>query len=519
MAITFPLGQPLPFDNGDGFWVAGWFCLAPLMVASARCRTLRSAAALGLAAGLTAYTMVLCWIFPFLQTWAKLSVPEAAGVGGLLILYVSSYTALFCTCVSLSSRRWGSAAAYLLAPAAWTGLELTRATLLTGFPWCLLGASQQAAPAAIQVADLTGTYGVSFVLAAGSSVMALAFDRLTGNRPDGRGSGPWIPLFLVLLISASLAYGGWRLRRAGGVDASLEVALIQANVAQADKWDPAQRDLIEADHDTMTREAARRGAGFIVWSESSVPISLTRHPDYARRLESLADETGAEMLLGTVTYDQVGGTMAPFNSAVMVKPREGISGRYDKLHLVPFGEYVPLKKLLFFLAPLVQEASDFQPGKGINLLSARFGPVGTLICYEAIFPELTRRYARAGASLMVNITNDAWYGDTAMPRQHLLLAAMRAVESRRWLLRCANTGISAVVDPAGRITSRSRLNEKTILAAEVAPGQGVTLYAAVGDAFAICCVILTLAALCIPRMFVPRMFRRRLDPAGEHDVR
>src|SRR5678815_2780303 len=102
MAITFPLGQPLPFDNGDGFWVAGWFCLAPLMVASARCRTLRSAAALGLAAGLTAYTMVLCWIFPFLQTWAKLSVPEAAGVGGLLILYVSSYTALFCTCVSLS---------------------------------------------------------------------------------------------------------------------------------------------------------------------------------------------------------------------------------------------------------------------------------------------------------------------------------------------------------------------------------------------------------------------------------
>ena len=513
MALAFPVGRPLPLDNGDGCWALGWLCLAPLMVAATRCKMTRSAAALGLLTGVTAFAMVLCWIFPFLQRWARLSVPEAGGVGGLLILYVASYAAAFAVCLSLWSRRWGRGVAYLLAPAAWTALELARATLLTGFPWCLLGYSQQTVPVAIQVGDLAGPYGISFVLAAASAVLAWAFDRVTKHSIAGRG-GLWIPVVLVLFIAAALGYGGWRLRSAESLATPLHVALVQANVAQDEKWDPAEKDRIEADHDAMTREAASRGAGLIVWSESSVPISITRHPDYSRRLESLARETGAEILLGTVTYDLRDGVMVPFNSAVIVKPVEGITDRYNKLHLVPFGEYVPLKNLLSFLTPLVQEAGDFHPGDEIRLLRARLGPIGTLICYEAIFPELTRRYARAGALLMVNLTNDAWYGDTAMPRQHLLQAAMRAVESRRWLLRCANTGISAVVDPTGRITHRTLLDEKKLVEARVALVEEVTPYAAVGDLFAICCVILTLAALVIPKNL-----KRRPDPPGEADAR
>lgn len=494
-ALSFPLGPPLPVPNGDGWWLAGWVCLAPLMVAAVRARRWLDAAALGLITGLTAYSMILAWIFPFLIRWAKLSLLEAGAVGSLLILYVSLYSVVFSICVNIWSRRWGAAPALLLAPVAWTGLEFARGVLLTGFPWCLLGSSQQPAVAAIQVADLTGVYGVSFMLCAASALLAWAMGGAWRIGTAKGSGGRTVPAILGAVVAAGLSYGAWRQGSLPDERPSLPVALIQANVAQADKWDPEERDRIERDHVAMTREAARRGARFIVWSESSVPISITHHPEYVRRLESLARETGADLLVGTVTYGSNEGAPTPFNSAVLVTPGEGLSGRYDKLHLVPFGEYVPLKDLLFFIQPLVQEASDFQPGGDIRLLAGSVPPVGTLICYEAIFPELTRRYVRAGAALLVNITNDAWYGDTAMPRQHLLQTAVRAVESRRWVLRCANTGISAVVDPTGRISARAGFEREQILESRVAPVSGITVYAAIGDAFAICCVILTCASM------------------------
>src|SRR5262249_16459982 len=156
----------------------------------------------------------------------------------------------------------------------------------------------------------------------------------------------------------------------------------------------------------------------------------------------LARETGADLVVGTVTYDARQGHLVPFNSAVLIGPDGPRGDRYDKQHLVPFGEYVPLRKLLFFVAPLVQEVRDFEPGTGATPLPAERLRPGPLICYEAVFPELTRAWVRQGAEAIVNLTNDAWYGDTAMPRQHLSMAILRAVESRRWLLRCANTGIS-----------------------------------------------------------------------------
>src|SRR2546426_2956331 len=168
MALSFPIGPPLPIPNPDGWWPAGWVCLAPLMLAASRARRSREAAAMGLVSGFISFAMILAWLFPFLIRWARLSAPEAAAVGCLLILYVSAYVACFAACVNVWSRRWGSATAFLLSPAAWTGLELGRGVLLTGFPWCLLGYSQLPVTSSIQVADIAGVYGVSFVLAAAS---------------------------------------------------------------------------------------------------------------------------------------------------------------------------------------------------------------------------------------------------------------------------------------------------------------------------------------------------------------
>jgi len=509
MALAFPLGPPLPLGSWPGWWPLGWVCLAPMMVASVLARSRARAFLWGMVAGTTAHTAILCWLHPFLVRWARLSSVEAAGVTALLILYVALYAGAFSLCVQVWAQRWGPSAALVLAPACWSALELARGSLLTGFPWCLLGYSQHPVLTPIQVADLTGIYGVSFLMASAGSLAAIHLTQLAGRRGLGRSRriDRWAPWLLVACLALGLGYGVFRVATPAVQEQTgdqLSVALIQANVPQADKWDPIQQGRIEADHVAMTREAASRGASLIVWSETSVPISITHHPDYALRLEALATETGADLLVGTVIYGPPAASgsdpeleSAPRNSAVLVRSQGGISGRYDKVHLVPFGEYVPMKRLLSFLEPLVHEASDFQSGEGTRILKGTRAPFSTLICYEAIFPDLTRSAAAMGAEMIVNITNDAWYGDTGMPRQHLAHAALRAVESRRYLLRCANTGISVIVAPSGRVEAFSSLGQKEILMGAVVPSDELTVYAASGDLFGIACVILAALSLAI----------------------
>ncbi|HKY32688.1 MAG TPA: apolipoprotein N-acyltransferase [Candidatus Polarisedimenticolia bacterium] len=490
LALAFPLGPPLPFSLESGLWPAGWIALAPLLAGAVRAARPAEAAAGGLLAGTVGYALLMPWMGPFLMRWGLLSWVEAAAVTAALVLYMAIFPGVFAWGVRFLGGRAGTAAALLASPCLWVALELARGRLFTGFPWCLLGYSQAGFPAAIQVAGLAGVYGVSFALACSSAgVAALILGRAPGARGVRRaGAG------LLACASGVLLYGVFRLAQPAA-EAAIPVALVQANVPQSDKWDPSERDRIEARHVGMTREAAARGARLIVWSESSVPYSITRHPEYERRLRDLAAETGAELLVGTVAYEPRGGRMAPLNSAYLVLPGGAAGGRYDKQHLVPFGEYVPLRRLLFFLEPLVQEAGDFEPGPGGAPLPAAAGSIGTLICYEAIFPELAAAWGREGAQILANLTNDAWYGDTAMPRQHLAQSVVRAVEAGRWLLRCANTGISAIVDPRGRITASAPLGRTELLEGRVAALTGTTLYAAAGDVFAFACAIVGVAAL------------------------
>ncbi len=504
MALSFPLA-PFPGGSTWGLWPCGWLCLAPLLAASSRPGSVAGAALGGLAAGFAAFVPVLAWMYPFLARWGMLSPPEAGGIYLLLVFWVALFMAAFTTLVRLWSARWGPVAAIAMAPAAWVALELGRGRMLTGFPWCLLGYSQARLPTAIQVANLGGVYAVSFLLACAGSALALIWLALGREVPFRRALPPAGALAAVAM--AGVAYG---LAIPGDPDVGPEpvhVALVQANVAQSEKWDPQERARIEADHVRLTREAAAQGARLIVWSESSVPASITSDRRYAERLDQLARETGSDLVVGTVAYEMRGARRVPFNSAVLIGP-EGMRGsRYDKEHLVPFGEYVPLRRLLFFVEPLVQEAGDFEPGGGGPPLPATGIPLGPLICYEAVFPELTRARVRSGADALVNLTNDAWYGDTAMPRQHLSMAILRAVESRRWLLRCANTGLSALVDPRGRVRGLTRLDETTVLHGEVAPVREISVYVRAGDAFAIACGILTAASTIA-------VLRRRPSPAG-----
>ncbi|HET9480429.1 MAG TPA: hypothetical protein VFP98_01610, partial [Candidatus Polarisedimenticolia bacterium] len=270
LAAAFPLGPPALPATTDGWWALGWVCLAPMMVAAARASSRRNAALAGLAAGLVAYGLVFAWILPFLSRWGMLSAPEDWGVFLPMILYLASYTSTFCLCVRTFAGRWGEPAALLLAPAAWTALELIRAKILTGFPWCLLGYSQHGIPAAIQVADLAGVYGVSFQLASSAALLACIVTRpRTGGtaRPSRRAAAA----ALGIVSALGPLYGAARLATMPAHSETIKAALVQANIPQSEKWDPREAARIELDHFAMTREAAAAGASLIVWSESAVP--------------------------------------------------------------------------------------------------------------------------------------------------------------------------------------------------------------------------------------------------------
>ncbi|MEE9615114.1 MAG: apolipoprotein N-acyltransferase, partial [Thermodesulfobacteriota bacterium] len=311
----------------------------------------------------------------------------------------------------------------------------------------------------------------------------------------------------IILLTSVLGYG---FIRKGRVDAAvsgweeLEVALAQGNIDQSFKWDPAFQQKSIALYRDLTIKAGKDGAELVVWPETAVPFYLESDPMGPVVLD-IANEAGVRILTGAPAYDPDiraggggGGGRNYFNSAYLIAPPGIITGRYDKIHLVPFGEYVPLKKLLFFVDKLTHGIGDFTPGTSTEPL--KFGRpggkggvgLGVLICYEAIFPAIARAFVRDGATLLVNVTNDAWFGKTSAPYQHLAMTAVRAVENRVFLVRAANTGISAIVDPAGRIIERSELFEEALVMGSVGLRQGgKSFYTLYGDVFALGCLALT----------------------------
>ncbi len=259
----------------------------------------------------------------------------------------------------------------------------------------------------------------------------------------------------------------------------------------------------------MTREAARDGARFIVWPESSLPFYFQEDPAGGDLVRRLAFDTRAYILAGS---DQIERGDLPkfYNAAFLVTPDGTVGGIYRKMHLVPFGEYVPLKRLLFFASPLVEAVSDFSPGEQVVMLPVAGRPVSTAICYEVVYPDLARDAVARGSQLLTTITNDAWYGRSSAPWQHFEQASLRAVEQGRYLARSANTGISGIVDPYGRVVARSNLFEQVVVRGEVRLLEARTLYSRIGDLFAYVMALLTLAAV-----LAARASRKRLAAARQ----
>jgi len=424
-----------------------------------------------------------------------------------LLAYLAAFPAAFTALLHRVRVRRGPVAALAIAPCLWVGLEILRNYALTGFPWARLGLVLHGFPLLLQGAALAGVYGLSLVLMG----VAVAGAALAGAVP--RGAALRLAAAAACGVVIVAVWGGVRLAaleeeaREAAPGRRLRVACVQGNVAQAQKWEPGQAEAHLATHVRLSDQAYRDGAELVVWPESSLPMALRSQARMEAVVRDVARRAGRPLLVGSL--DVRGGSpggRAIYNSAFLLAPDGSIAGVYDKVHLVPFGEYVPAARWLWFVDSLVQEVGSLQAGAEGHPLTTRSlaAPLGVEICYEVVFPELSRRSVRLGAGLLVNLTNDAWFGETAAPYQHFAEAQVRAVEVGRYLVRAANTGVSGIVAPSGEVLATAPLGAQQVVAAEVVWRDARTPYVVVGDLVAWACVTLAAAVLVLPASRAPQ---------------
>lgn len=476
LALSFP--QP-------GLSLLAWFAFVPLLVAADGLPA-RHCFKLGFAAGCTAYAGIFYWLNIVMTGFGHLHWTVSASLWLALAGYLALYPAAVLWLTRSAELRGISPLCSF--PVAWVGGELIRSHLLTGCPWAILGHSQYRTLPLIQISDLTGVFGVSFLVAFANVVFFRMWCWL--RKRDARYP---VAGFLALLgmLAVTLGYGFRALYRPEQ-GATQRVLLVQGNIAQDVKWNPAFQESTVATYERLSRKGCQSPDTLVVWPESALPFYLQGERAYAARVTSLAARLKSCLVTGSPAVEREGGLVRYLNSAFLISPAGALLGRSDKLHLVPFGEYVPLAPLLPFVNKLVEGVGDYSPGRRAVPLQTPAGSIGVLICFEGVFPEVARAYVQGGAGLLVNITNDAWFGRSSAPYQHLSMTVFRAVENRVPLVRAANTGISAVIDSKGHVRGMTPLFEEATLAAEVRRGAGGTFYSRHGDLFALACLAASL---------------------------
>ena len=425
--------------------------------------------------------------------------PIVAMVGMVLLsAYLALYPAVAGLVTSWLSARIGAAALFI-APMAWVATEYLRGHFLTGFPWVPLGNSQVTVLPVAQLASVLGVYGLSALVAYINATLAYALVTSGARRTRA------VAAAAVVLV----AVGGWGVWRVGDGALTREgtpirIGLIQGNIAQEDKWNPAHARRIFTTYIAMTRDAVRRGAQYIIWPESSTPFTFEDprdDPAGDAALRDLAREVRVPILLGSdqVILREPITSSELYNAAFQLDTEGRTVAVYHKIKLVPFGEFFPLQRWIAIAAPLVQRFVPFSSGSGAVMLPVGSHRASTAICYEVVFPELAREAVEAGSELLTTVTNDGWYGYSSAPYQHWEMASMRAIEQGRYLARAANTGISGIVDPYGRIVTRSGIFEQVGLVGEARFLTGRTIYSQIGDVIAYAAIALTVLAAIFAR--------------------
>ena len=474
---------------------AAWIAFIPLFWALHRKPGMQHAAVCGFAFGAAFFLVDVNWVYRTLVMHGHFGTIPALAVFLGMVVSLAFIPAAFGLVLAFFAKNGLKIA--VAAPFVWVALEYVRAVIFTGFPWDLTGYSQIGRLMVVQIADLTGVYGISFLVVL---VNGGLWELLKGNSGGTAGSkrffarlsAPKLPEVTALILVAALIYGHERIKTfpVTNDDAgNCSVAVLQGNIPQEIKWEEAARDYTFRTYENLAEQAVNEKAGLLVWPETAIPVLFSGRDEESRRAAEISERLGVPMLVGAPSGKNVAGTTRYFNSAFLVDGRM-LRYRYDKMHLVPFGEYMPLTWLLPLGPGLAAREEDYSPGQTMSVMHVKGCPAfSVLICYEAIFPELARLAVRNGAAMLLNITNDGWFGATAAPYQHLVMAGMRSIENRIWLVRCANTGISAAFDPAGRIVRSLPLEQKGFFVVQVPssshPG---SFYGRFGDVFAWGCL-------------------------------
>jgi apolipoprotein N-acyltransferase len=492
LSFPHPIGDRV-IDLGLLF---GWLTPAFLILAL-RGQSPRAAAKSGFIAGTLAQAAILHWIYVVSVRYGHAAPPM--GVLGALGLgaHAGLFTALFALGWTLLERR-GMASPWAAA-LLWTVLEYARSAGQLGFPWALIGYSQHANPILLALAAYTGVYGMSFTVALVGATLVDGIRDVRAMRRLSTSSR------IALAGITAIAAVGYSLRAAPERGApTIRVAVLQGNIDQGVKWNPERADQTVSIYEALSRRAAEVGAKIVVLPETAMPAALNVDPVLRARVARLARETDATYIVGGVAVESRPGGRALefFDSAFVVEPDGSFGPRYDKSQLVPFGEFVPFSSLLrpFFEATARGMATEnVSRGPGPRAIEIETpGPpaarltVGVPICYELLFPDLTRRFVSDGAVMLLAITNDAWYGRTGAPYQFLAMTAVRSAEDGVWTARAANTGVSAIIDAQGRVRSATRIFERDLLVGDLplrASPVGGTFYARHGDVFAYGCWI------------------------------
>jgi apolipoprotein N-acyltransferase len=460
------------------------------------------AAALGFIGGLVGFAGTLYWVIAVMGRYGGLALPVAALVGCLLWAYLALYVAVFAWFLRRAILTFGAAGIWF-APPIWVATEWLRSSMIGGFgfPWVLLGTSQADALPVAQLASVVGVYGLSGLLGlVNAAAASLALTPRAPRKP--------IVAVAVLLV-CTITWGAWRMSRSEltTAGAPVRIGLVQGAVEQDQKYDPRYRDEILTRYLDLSRQVIAAGAELVIWPEAATPFYFDLEALLAAPIRRLAVETQTPLIVGTDQFERTPGHPDRYyNSAVLVDVNGSTSGFYRKMQLVPFGEFVPMKSVFFFAAPLIEAVSDFSAGTEATTLLANGRRVSVAICYESIYPAIARAFVANGSELLATITNDAWFGRSSAAYQHFEQGRLRAIEQGRYVVRAANTGISGAVDPYGRVLAETRLFESTAITVDVRTLSTRTIYGRTGDVVVWIAVALT---VCL----VPLGWRaRRLHP-------
>lgn len=480
LAILSGILTAISFPKINAFCFV-WIAFIPMIYTSLR-NCVKNSLVYGFIFGFTYYAISLYWMFPFLKY--NTNTTQALIVSVLLWSYLSLYFAFWTGSLSFSRRHFYPIISCLYAASSWVMLEYVRTYFLTGFGWSLLGYSQASFSYIIQFADVIGVYGISFFIILINMLLYYWLKDLKGKE---------YVLYAICLFSLVFIYGYVKINNhSNPYGERINIGVVQPNIDQYKKWDEKYSNEIINIIKQNADDFKDKDLDLIVYPETSLPGYLQYEGNIIDLVEEISSYARLSLFCGP-SYDDVG----IYNSVFAVNDKGKILEKHDKNHLVVFGEFIPFKKILSKYFGVLNALGDFSKGKYMNVLKSYDLLVGTTICSENFFPDLSRKLVLNGAKILTNHTNDAWFFDSYAPYQHFVMNVFRAIENRKNVIVSANTGISAVIDSVGNIVKRTNLNENTTFTCEAYQNDIVTIYDKIGDVFCYLCMFFTMFIIVI----------------------